>query len=91
MSKEKSLPWSRYSILICLSGAKMGTIVLQTANHIMQEETQMSERRLSEKCISAFREYLILEEKSGATIEKYLRDIGAFSVFTGGQTVTKDW
>ena len=50
----------------------------------------MSERRLSENCISAFREYLILEEKSGATVEKYLRDIRAFSVFAVGQNVTKE-
>ena len=50
----------------------------------------MSERRLSENCISAFREYLILEEKSGATVEKYLRDVRAFSAFAGEQKVTKE-
>ena len=50
----------------------------------------MSERKLSENCISAFREYLVLEEKSGATVEKYLRDIRAFSGFAGGQKVTKE-
>ena len=50
----------------------------------------MNERVLSENCISSFREYLILEEKSGATVEKYLRDIRAFSGFVGGQKVTKE-
>ena len=50
----------------------------------------MNERVLSENCISAFREYLVMEEKSGATVEKYLRDIRAFSGFVGGQKVTKE-
>ena len=50
----------------------------------------MSERKLSENCISAFREYLVMEEKSGATVEKYIRDIRAFSGFAGGQKVTKE-
>ena len=50
----------------------------------------MSERVLTENCISTFQEYLVLEEKSRATVEKYLRDVRAFSVFTGGQNVTKE-
>lgn len=50
----------------------------------------MSERRLTENRISAFHEYLILEEKSGATVEKYLRDVRAFSGFADGQNVTKE-
>ena len=50
----------------------------------------MSERLLTEDLISAFHEHLILEEKSGATVEKYLRDVRAFSVFVGGRSVTKE-
>ena len=50
----------------------------------------MSERRLTENRISAFHEYLILEEKSGATVEKYLRDVRAFSGFADGQNVTTE-
>ena len=50
----------------------------------------MSEQKITENCISAFREYLVLEEKSRATVEKYLRDVRAFSAFAGGQTVTKE-
>lgn len=50
----------------------------------------MSERRLTENRINAFHEYLILEEKSGATVEKYLRDVRAFSGFADGQNVTKE-
>ena len=50
----------------------------------------MRERILTGNCISAFREYLVLEEKSRATVEKYLRDVRAFSVFADGQNVTKE-
>ncbi len=41
----------------------------------------MAERILSEETINAFREYLVLEEKSTATVEKYLRDVRAFHLF----------
>ncbi|MGN0323910.1 MAG: tyrosine-type recombinase/integrase [Oliverpabstia sp.] len=50
----------------------------------------MAERILSEETIHAFREYLVLEEKSTATVEKYLRDVRAFHLFAGQQTVTKE-
>ncbi|MGN0983388.1 MAG: tyrosine-type recombinase/integrase [Gemmiger sp.] len=50
----------------------------------------MSERVLTEPGISEFREYLILQEKSQATVEKYLRDVRAFSAFLGGRPVTKE-
>ena len=41
----------------------------------------MAERILSEETINTFREYLVLEEKSTATVEKYLRDVRAFHLF----------
>ncbi|MCI9336135.1 MAG: tyrosine-type recombinase/integrase [Lachnospiraceae bacterium] len=40
--------------------------------------------------IEQFRERLQAEEKSRATIEKYLRDAKAFIAFLGGQSVTKE-
>lgn len=49
----------------------------------------MKEQRISSKTICKFREFLILEEKSKATIEKYVRDVRAFFVFTRGEPVTK--
>ena len=49
----------------------------------------MEERLLTEKEILAFREMLILEEKSKATVEKYVRDVRAFSAFLNGSAVTK--
>lgn len=40
--------------------------------------------------LTAFREYLLNEEKSTATVEKYLRDVRAFLAFAGGKEVTKE-
>lgn len=50
----------------------------------------MEERRITAKELEQFHQYLIREEKSEATIEKYLRDTGAFAVFAGGRSVTKE-
>ena len=50
----------------------------------------MTERFLSEEMIHAYHEYLVLQEKSAATVEKYLRDVRAFHLFTGCQAVTKE-
>ena len=45
---------------------------------------------LSKRDIDRFRAYLIREEKSRATVEKYLRDARAFHAFAGEQEVTKE-
>ena len=50
----------------------------------------MAERILSEETINTFREYLVLEEKNTATVEKYLRDVRAFHLFACQQAVTKE-
>lgn len=50
----------------------------------------MTERILNEENIIAFREYLVLEEKSTATVEKYIRDARAFLRFIGQSAVTKE-
>lgn len=50
----------------------------------------MNERKLTAAHISAFRRYLCREEKSAATIEKYLRDVRTFARFAGKEPVTKD-
>lgn len=50
----------------------------------------MNERRLTEQQIQALHQYLIQEEKSTATVEKYLRDVRAFSLYVGEKSVTKD-
>ena len=50
----------------------------------------MKERHLSGKKLHAFRQYLLQEEKSTATVEKYLRDARAFAVYVGKKPVTKE-
>lgn len=50
----------------------------------------MAERILSEETVFDFHEYLVLEEKSTATVEKYLRDVSAFRLFAGRQAMTKE-
>lgn len=50
----------------------------------------MQNRILSEKDIETFHKHLIRAEKSTATMEKYLRDVRAFLVFSGQAAITKD-
>ena len=50
----------------------------------------MAGPKLSEESILAFRDNLILEEKSIYTTEKYLRDVCAFFRFAGAKPVTKE-
>ena len=50
----------------------------------------MQERNFAEYQIGQFHDYLLREEKSAATVEKYLRDVRAFSAYVGKQSVTKD-
>ena len=44
----------------------------------------MTDRILSVQHLNAFQEHLQREEKSAATVEKYLRDAGAFVAFAEG-------
>lgn len=50
----------------------------------------MQNRILSEKDIETFQNHLLQEEKSTATMEKYLRDVRAFLVFADQAAITKD-
>ena len=50
----------------------------------------MRGRFLTQEIISDFKEYLILEERSRATVEKYIRDVRAFSAFVNGAEITKE-
>lgn len=47
------------------------------------------ERRLTERVLSDYRWYLIREERSCGTIEKYIRDLGEFRRWLGGRAVSK--
>ena len=50
----------------------------------------MNERYITAKAIAGFKEHLTLEERSAATIEKYIRDATAFAAYTQYGTVTKE-
>lgn len=50
----------------------------------------MNDKILTESSVKNFHDYLIREEKSKATIEKYLRDVHTFISFAGERTVTKE-
>ena len=50
----------------------------------------MRGRFLTQEIISDFKGYLILEERSTATVEKYIRDVKAFSAFVNGAGITKE-
>ncbi len=50
----------------------------------------MKEKFLTEALIEAFGQKLIREEKSAATVEKYLRDARAFFAFAGQRELTKE-
>jgi len=50
----------------------------------------MEIRKITEIELQSFHQYLIREEKSTATVEKYLRDVRAFFVFVAEKTVTKE-
>ena len=45
---------------------------------------------ITAKELAAFQEHLILEERSAATVEKYIRDVRAFAAYTEGIPVTKE-
>ena len=49
----------------------------------------MKSHNLTVRKIEAFRKHLIEEEKSEATVEKYIRDIKAFFAFSGSE-ICKD-
>ena len=49
----------------------------------------MCELMMTEKLIEGFRDFLRLEEKSDSTIEKYIRDVKAFQIYSGENTITK--
>lgn len=50
----------------------------------------MTNRIINETMVKAFADHLRREEKTAATMEKYLRDVGAFQAFAGDQPVTRE-
>ena len=50
----------------------------------------MEERKITDTQIQSFHQYLIWEEKSTATVEKYLRDVRAFAVYVSDEMISKE-
>lgn len=50
----------------------------------------MNERKITENIILNFENHLSEQEKSPTTIEKYIRDVRAFSAFAERKTITKE-
>ena len=50
----------------------------------------MKGRIITAKAIAEFKEHLILEERSKMTVEKYIRDVKAFSAYTQNSIITKE-
>ena len=50
----------------------------------------MSKRIITQGILEQFREHLIIEERSDATIEKYLRDTSAFAAFMNNAHISKE-
>ncbi|MBQ7445249.1 MAG: tyrosine-type recombinase/integrase [Clostridia bacterium] len=50
----------------------------------------MNEKVLTQEMIGGFRDNLVLEERSAATIEKYTRDAKRFCDYAGGKCITKE-
>ena len=55
-----------------------------------QEDKSMEERIIRTEDIERYQEYLRMEEKSAATIEKYSRDVGRVKTFAGGRAIDKE-
>lgn len=50
----------------------------------------MNEPTITERQLDAFCQNLIIDEKSAATVEKYLRDVRAFAAFLADAPITKE-
>ena len=50
----------------------------------------MKQQILTQTQLREYHRYLICEEKSAATVEKYLRDVRGFSLFAGEREITKE-
>ena len=48
------------------------------------------QKQISQKMLQDYRSYLLQEEKSEATIEKYMRDVRSFAQYSSGQVITKE-
>ena len=50
----------------------------------------MKKRNITEKMIETFSQYLVTEEKSTATVEKYIQDVKAFMLYANHIEIKKE-
>lgn len=62
----------------------------RSMNERSKNEKNTNERKLTATQITLFQQHLMREEKSTATMEKYLRDVRAFSAYVGETCITKE-
>ena len=55
-----------------------------------ERENNMNETYITTELLAQYAHKLYEEEKSSATIEKYIRDVRTFSKYAGSQALTKD-
>ena len=55
-----------------------------------ERENNMNETYITTELLAQYAQQLYEEEKSSATIEKYIRDVRSFSKYAGSQALTKD-
>lgn len=59
-------------------------------NIFVQRRKKVQKRFITTSILVAYKEYLISEERSPATIEKYIRDVAAFAEYVQMSEITKD-
>ena len=80
---------------ICTRLCKFAKICVTAhcGNHITKELYPMpaaTETYITAEVIASFRSYLISEEKSSFTIDKYIRDVTSFAAFLGNEPLSKE-
>ena len=71
-------------------GSHCVKIVKQDDYYKDQSHKSMEERIIKNSQIQDFSDYLVSEERSNATCEKYVRDVHSFWMFAGNNQVTKE-
>ena len=59
-------------------------------NIFVQRRKKVQKRFITTSILAAYKEYRISEERSPATIEKYIRDVAAFAEYVQMSEITKD-
>lgn len=66
------------------------SVVFKDVSFTYTEGFPMTKRIITAETIATFKNHLIEEEKSAATIEKYIRDVTAFAIYVADRNVEKE-